>query len=46
MDQSIKIKTEDSQNSSLLRDRDTKLKLFENIVYFASGSISHEVSTY
>lgn len=39
------VKTEEAQNSSLPRDGDNKLKLFEKIVYFASGSIGNEVST-
>lgn len=39
------VKTEEAQDSSLPRDGDNKLKLFEKIVYFASGSIGNEVST-
>jgi len=39
------VKTEEAQNSSLPQDGDNKLKLFEKIVYFASGSIGNEVST-
>lgn len=38
------VKTEEAQNSSLPRDGDNKPKLFEKIVYFASGSIGNEVS--
>jgi len=38
------VKTEESRNSSMTRDGDNKLKLFEKIVYFASGSIGDEVS--
>lgn len=39
------VKADEVQNSSLPRDGDNKLKLFEKIVYFASGSIGDEVST-
>jgi len=38
------VKADESQNSSMPRDGDNKLKLFEKIIYFASGSISDEVS--
>jgi len=38
------VKTEEAQNSSLPRVGDNKPKLFEKIVYFASGSIGNEVS--
>lgn len=39
------VKADESRNTSMPRDGDNKLKLFEKIVYFASGSISDEVST-
>jgi len=39
------VKADESQNSSMLRDGDNKIKLFEKIVYFSSGSIGDEVST-
>jgi len=42
MDTSVKV--DESQNSSMQRDGDNKLKLFEKIVYFSSGSIGDEVS--
>ncbi|KAL4142876.1 hypothetical protein QTP88_005269 [Uroleucon formosanum] len=37
------VKADESRNISMPRDGDNKLKLFEKIVYFASGSISDEV---
>lgn len=43
MDSSIK--SDEILNSSLQRDEDNKLKLFEKIVYFASGIIGDEVSS-
>jgi len=42
MDSSVKV--DESQNSSMQGDGDNKLKLFEKIVYFSSGSIGDEVS--
>ncbi|XP_060863995.1 PAX-interacting protein 1 isoform X2 [Metopolophium dirhodum] len=36
------VKADESRNSSMPRDGDNKLKLFEKIVYFASGSIGDE----
>lgn len=36
------VKADESRNSSMPRDGDSKLKLFEKIVYFASGSIGDE----
>ncbi|XP_022171154.1 PAX-interacting protein 1 isoform X2 [Myzus persicae] len=36
------VKADESQNSSMQRDGDNKLKLFEKIVYFSSGSIGDE----
>lgn len=42
MDTSVKV--DESQNSTMQRDGDNKLKLFEKIVYFSSGSIGDEVS--
>jgi len=35
----------DEVQKSLSRDGDNKLRLFEKIVYFVSGSIGDEVST-
>ncbi|KAL5240628.1 hypothetical protein ACI65C_008038 [Semiaphis heraclei] len=40
MDTSVKV--DESQNSTMQRDGDNKLKLFEKIVYFSSGSIGDE----
>jgi hypothetical protein len=37
-------KTTEVQSSSMSLDSDSKHRLFENIVYFASGSIGDEVS--
>lgn len=43
MDSSVK--SEEISSSSLQRDEDNKPKLFEKIVYFASGIIGDEVSS-
>lgn len=43
MDSSVK--SDEISSSSLQRDEDSKLKLFEKIVYFASGIIGDEVSS-